>query len=729
MPNDAKAGDAREAEPGPRVLGRVERLQPRTRHAAYRAGLCVLSTLLAGFLVSGHARGQSTATVVEYYNASLDHYFVTPLQPDIDALDSGRTAGWRRTGQSFEAYPAAGPSPPGASPVCRFYIPPQHGDSHFFSASPAECADVQQKIATDPNYSGYVPESPNVFMIQRPDTTSGACPAGTVPVYRLWNQRSDSNHRYVTDAALKASMLERGYAAEGYGPDLVNMCAAGAATFSVARVTGTSPLAPGCSGPSGTATLFTGSEVEPTIAVDPRNADRLIGMWQQDRWSSGGAAGLVAGLSLDGGRTWSMHEPPFSHCTGGDAANGGDYARTTDPWVSVAPDGTAYASALSFTGGSFAAGSSSAVLVSRSTDGGTTWAAPTTVIRDGAQFFNDKEAVTADPTDARYAYATWDRLAPSGNGPTYFSRTSDGGATWEPARAIFDPGVNGQTLGNQVVVLSDGTVVDFFTIIIAPPRAAATLELAIARSPDKGVTWSAPIVIAQMLSVGVSDPGSGTPVRDAGDIGSIAAGPNGELAVVWQDGRFSGGARDGIAYAASSDGGSTWSAPLRINADPTVAAFIPIVHFDARGTLGVMYYDFREAGTVAASVTRPDAVLTNLWLARSADGREWTETRVAGPFALALAPRVPELFVGDYQGLTHSGDVFLPLFVQTNADADANNRTDVFAARIGGANGRAYAAGAASDVKDGAPFNALPGFSEAVQRNAVRSIARRRLGP
>ena len=46
-----------------------------------------------GFLGSG------TQVIYEYYNAALDRYFMTGMQPDIDALDSGRIPGWTRTGQ------------------------------------------------------------------------------------------------------------------------------------------------------------------------------------------------------------------------------------------------------------------------------------------------------------------------------------------------------------------------------------------------------------------------------------------------------------------------------------------------------------------------------------------------------------------------------------------------------------------------------------------------------
>jgi hypothetical protein len=168
------------------------------------------------------ALSATPVTLVEFYNAALDHYFVSALQPDIDALDTGRIAGWVRTGLSFKVFPTAAA---GVNGVCRFLIPPEHGDSHFFSASPDECNAVLAKIGVDPNYSGYVEETASAFFIALPDTTTGACPAGTTPVYRLFNNRADANHRYTTDATVKAAMIARGYIAEGYGPDATIMCA------------------------------------------------------------------------------------------------------------------------------------------------------------------------------------------------------------------------------------------------------------------------------------------------------------------------------------------------------------------------------------------------------------------------------------------------------------------------------------------------------------------------
>jgi hypothetical protein len=175
---------------------------------------------------------------IEFYNAGLDHYFISDLQPDIDALDSGHFAGWSRTTKSFKVFASQASGGPGANPVCRFYIPPAHGNSHFFSASPAECAAVLAATATNPAYSGYVYETPSAFYIALPDTTTGACPGGTIPVYRLWNQRADSNHRYTTDPAIKAHMIALGYFAEGYGPNQVIMCAPTPGTATVKFLSG-----------------------------------------------------------------------------------------------------------------------------------------------------------------------------------------------------------------------------------------------------------------------------------------------------------------------------------------------------------------------------------------------------------------------------------------------------------------------------------------------------------
>jgi hypothetical protein len=439
------------------------------------------------------------------------------------------------------------------------------------------------------------------------------------------------------------------------------------------RVSASSPYFAGCDGVAATGTSYTNSEVEPSVAINPLDSNNLIGVWQQDRWSDGGSHGIMTGVSNDGGVTWSLLQMPFSRCGGGNIGNNGNYARATDPWVTFSPNGTAHQFAIGFSGGTFQPGSANAMLVSRSINGGTAWSTPIALIQDGAGFFNDKNAITADPTDSNYVYAVWDRLVSSGGGPAYFSRTTNGGVTWEPARSIYDPGPTSQTIGNIVAVRSDGLVLDLFTQLDELPDHSTVATIAVVRSTNKGVNWSAPVFIADLLAMGATDPQNGTLIRDGSLLPQIAVAPNGTIYVVWQDARFSGGLRDGIALSRSTDGGLTWSTPVRINRKLSVQAFEPNVHVRADGTIAVTYFD------LSSNTTDATTLLTDYWIAQSTDGVSWRWDRVSPAFNLSIAPNAGGLFVGDYQGLVSKGSLFVPFFVRTNA-GDFANRTDVFSA-------------------------------------------------
>ena len=423
--------------------------------------------------------------------------------------------------------------------------------------------------------------------------------------------------------------------------------------------------------------LYPNAEVEPSLVINPTNTRNFIASWQEDRWGSGGARGLIVGSSNDGGTTWTQHALPFTRCGGGTPANGGNYERMSNAWMTISPTGTAFVAALAFDGAVLQPGSVSAVLASRSTDGGATFGPVATLILDGANAFNDKVAITADPVTPHDVYAVWDRLDAANFGPTMFARSRDDGQTWEAARPIFDPGLNNQTISNAIVVLPNGTLVNLFVDVVGGQNGAFTSFLAVILSSDNGSSWSAPTKIADNFSIGTHDPETGAIVRDSSLVPAIEVGPGGVLYVLWQDSRFSNGARDAIAISRSTDGGQTWSAPTRVNADANVAAFSPTGTVRADGTIGVTYYDFRPNTSDRATL------FTAHWLARSTDAATWRETQIAGPFDLDLAPSsttsAAGLFLGDYQSLLSIGTTFIPMFVQTNA-GDANNRTDVFVA-------------------------------------------------
>jgi hypothetical protein len=484
--------------------------------------------------------------------------------------------------------------------------------------------------------------------------------------------------------ALRASLAVFALVALGGGG------AAWAQPSPLERVNGDSPFAAACNGAPQSGTNYRNAEVEPWVSVNPENRRNLVAVWQQDRWSTGGAQGNLTGVSFDRGASWRRPTPPpFSRCAGGNPANGGDYERTSDPWVSFGADGTAHQIALAINDSN----PISAILVSRSTDGGRNWGPITTLQRDTtAQLFNDKESITADPTNGRFVYAVWDRLqtqnpddpASPFSGDTLFARSTDGGRTWEPTRTILDFPDNSrqQTLGNQIVVLGDGTLVNVFDLI---DRGLPLV--AIQRSTDRGVTWSDPIIIDVLLSSatqgqGVVDPSDGTPVRTGDLLPEAAADPrrgSDDLHIVWQDIRFTLAAplpifNDQIVIASSRDGGFSWSDPRRVSENKLTQAFTGSVEVNERGALGVTYYDFSADDPAGGTLD------TDYWFtaARGIDAAFSPRQRLTGrPFDMRTAPFAEGLFVGDYEGLAAHRRRFSAVFATAN-NGDITNRTDVF---------------------------------------------------
>ncbi len=469
---------------------------------------------------------------------------------------------------------------------------------------------------------------------------------------------------------------------------------AGAAVGPPVQASGLSPFSPACHGAPQNGTLYVNSEVEPWVDVNPETTSNLIGVFQQDRFSNGGASGLGTTVSRDGGASWTRlplaAEPKFSRCMGAGAGSVGDYERATDPWVSFGPDGDAYQISLSFND---TRNLDNAILVSESTDGGSTWGAVTEIRKDtDPNVFNDKESITADYTDGNLVYAIWDRLVfpneraggvsfltgAAFRGPTWFARTTNGGASWEPARPIFDPGQNDQTIGNQIVVMPDGDLVNGMTVFRndnAVGRKGGTVS--VLRSTTKGATWSGEIPVARLGTIGVTDPDTGAAVRTGDIIPEIAsderAGTD-TVYMVWQDARFTGFQRDQIAFSKSTNGGVTWSAPVRINNRSfATQAFTPAIRVDDEGNVAVIYYDFRN------NVAATPRLETDVWMVRSTDGgATWREERVTpASFDMRAAPVANGYFTGDYIGLAAEGTRLHPFWSASENDADG---TDAFGA-------------------------------------------------
>ena len=487
-----------------------------------------------------------------------------------------------------------------------------------------------------------------------------------------------------------------------------------ASTFNQSALTqasATNPIA-GCP-PDGSGTNFPNSEVEPWLDVNPTDSDNLVGVYQQDRYSNGGSKVNVATASFDGGATWTQTAlPETTRCSGNPS-----FERASDPWVSFGPDGVAHAMSLvtdpDAPSGAFG---DNGMMYNRSKTGGASWEDAVLLTSDtGGRFLNDKNSMTADPNDADFVYAVWDRLQQTRGdirggenvrglgfkGPVMFTRTTDGGDSWETPRRIYESGGNKQTIGNQIVVepqSEGGSVFDFFGDITNGSRRRGTfgpVGISFIRSDNRGTTWTKPRLVADQLPMSLFRPDSvidtepvACPAPDQAKTGRcpIRAGDlipevavnrsNGNLYAVWMDARFSTPpfGWDSIAFSRSTNGGATWSTPIRVNQTPqgdvqNSQAFTPSVHVLNNGTIAVSYYDFRFNDP-----EDPATLDTDHWVVHCHPASEncasavnWDEeTRVTPTsFNIRTAPYARGYFLGDYMGLANAGGDILSLFGST----------------------------------------------------------------
>jgi hypothetical protein len=459
-----------------------------------------------------------------------------------------------------------------------------------------------------------------------------------------------------------------------------------------------------CNGAPQFGVLYRNSESEPHLAVNPADPDNMIASWHQDRWSTGAAQGLGAAYTNDGGLTWTQVNVPFSRCSGAEPGSTGDYERASDPWISFSPDGTAHFMALVADIGE---PNRNGMLVASSTDGGATWAGPVKIKASPAKdpvavsVFHDKNTLTADPFDPDLVYATW-TLFRLGSTTLLFSRSTDGGEKWftHPIDNIEVVGPAELVVfrqGAQIVVLPDGTLLNaFFRILFNQKTFEVSQEQAIFRSFDQGKHWEKmDTVVGDLFPAVAVDTELGIPVRDAQQLPDVAVDrSSGDLYYVWQDTRFSDDGLVGVVISKSEDGGSTWSDPVAVNTVPEVQAFLPVVAVNEDGTVGVLFYDFRD------DVLGDAELSTDVFLKRyDPDLSLVDETRLTlNSFDLRQSvitgPR--GYFPGDYVGLDTSGPDFVAAFTVTNPlglpvdfpqapglFVDTHNRQDILFARIG----------------------------------------------
>jgi hypothetical protein len=348
----------------------------------------------------------------------------------------------------------------------------------------------------------------------------------------------------------------------------------------------------------------------------------------ENRYDSGG--GVYR--STDGGKTWSAGFLPG--LVRASTAAPGPYESAGDPAVApgTQPNVFWYAN-LAFNRSDAA----NSVAVSRTADGGRTWSTHFVVqtsAADGANIFNDKEWVGADPSDrsGRTAYVTW-TLFEGNTSAIVISKTTDGGRTWSAPHQVSDVYVDDQ--GSTVAVSKTGTVYVTFEALDPATNADA---VAFAASTDGGATFTTRVLDPVN---DIPSPLPGATFRD--DSFPVLALDGRTLHVVWSD--WNGTDAD-ILYTRSTDGGANWSAPAIIGGGPGDQIFPWVAA--SRGTVYASWLS-RSSGDAYTAAGAASASNGARWSAPATLSTAVSDAMAGNFFGF---PNCAASFIGDYTGLT-----------------------------------------------------------------------------
>jgi hypothetical protein len=379
----------------------------------------------------------------------------------------------------------------------------------------------------------------------------------------------------------------------------------------------------------------------------------IVSTFQTGRFSDGGASNNGWATSTDGGGSWTQG---FLPGTTQYASPAGSWARVSDPVVAYdARHGVWLINSLALN----ASIVGKAVLVNRSTNGGTTWSNPVTVSQGGAGANYDKNWITCDntPTSPAYGncYVQWDDFG-FGNA-LRMSRSTDGGLTWSASTVPSN-----SVIGGQPVVQPNGKVV----VPISNGFGGALMSFV---STNGGVSYSGPYSIASIFAHGVAGN-----LRDGSGLSSAEVDAAGRIYVVWQDCRFrSGCAANDIVMSTSTDG-QTWSPVTRLPIVPvgsSVDTFIPGIGVDraTSGTnarLGVSFYLYPQTSCTVSTCRMYAGFISS-----TNGGTTWSAPSIVlGPIRLRWLPLTTQGYmVGDYISTSIVGGPAMPVLINAKTGA------------------------------------------------------------
>jgi hypothetical protein len=364
-----------------------------------------------------------------------------------------------------------------------------------------------------------------------------------------------------------------------------------------------------------------------------------------------GASVQAQFASVDGGTTWTQSSLPLQT---GDSLH-------SDPAVDWTSDGTAWAITI----GINAAQTVLKLRAYKSTDNGSTWTFDSTP--SGTQTNVDREILWVDhsPTSPfkDQMYLTWHTGVPV----QFARRTTGASAAWQTPTQVSGSETTGMGIGGDVKTNATGDVFVFWQ------DADGSRQVYVAKSTDGGVTFGSVVTIASVFAQGrkISIPAdSSRMTRVLVSGGAWRTSTKDNAYAVWADLSGESGCTSGsgpgtsasssckarVWFSRSTDGGSTWSAPIMLNnqSGKNDQAYPHLAVDEADGTLVVVYYD---------TVNDPNRLKTDVFMQMSTDdGVTWTSaTKVTSAQTDETASSADSgNQYGDYIGLSGYAGTFFP---------------------------------------------------------------------